>query len=199
MGLDGGKHLMPDEKRRKEIEQQIAMLSRQVEEMTSKIRAYLADRQHQPHPRHLEFIQKVQNFRISPDVTNRHLETLLDNLQWKVYYHQKSWKQLWENAESARNSNGPFSSDGDIEPLSGPLPDRDESSSSLYSIDNLWEIQKEKLKTCGIDSAAESRSQFKKRMISEYRELNRVKKRGQEIVMTFERDESRCTLKLKDK
>ncbi len=189
--------MLSDDKKRKQVEHRIAELSRQVGEMDNKIRAYLADRQRQPHPRHLEFIQKVQNFHITPDVTNRHLETLLDNLQWKVYYHQRSWKQLWENSESARNMPPPASPEPrppSVDAASRP----DESSSSQYSIDNLWEIQKEKLRNYGIDTVDESKSQFKKRMISEYRKLNQSKAAGQEIVMSFDREEKKCRLEIKN-
>ena len=91
--------------RRKTIENELNRLTQQIHEMDQKIRFYLTDRQKNAHPRHIEFIDKIQRFRIDPSVSNRHLESLLENVQWKIYYYQRAWNQMWENAEAAFRQN----------------------------------------------------------------------------------------------
>jgi hypothetical protein len=88
--------------RRNAIEKDISRLSMEIGVVDRKVRYYLADRSKNPHPRHLDLIEKIQRYRIDPTVSNRHLETLLENLQWKIFYYQQSWRQMWENAENAR-------------------------------------------------------------------------------------------------
>ena len=88
-----------DDQRRKQMAAEIELLSRQVEEMDGKIRAFLADRQNKAHPRHLDLIEKIQGYRLDPGISTKYLATLVDNLQWKVYYSKRAWKQLWDNAE----------------------------------------------------------------------------------------------------
>ena len=90
------------EQQRKKVENELSRLDREVSAMDAKLRAYLADRQNKPHPRHHELVEKIQRYRIPPAISTKQLETLLDNLQWKVFYHKKAWQQLWENAEIGR-------------------------------------------------------------------------------------------------
>ncbi len=182
------------EARKKQVEKQISDLSRQVDEVDAKIRAYLADRQRNPHPRHLELIERVQGYHIDSAVLDKHLETLLDNLQWKIYYNKKAWYQLWENAEKARPG---------MAIPAGPQPAETQKGADLfqeksqYSIDTLWEIQQQKLRQYGHEGTGESKAAFKERMINEYKALNEKRKEGQEIVMTYDIYEERCRLDLK--
>jgi len=90
------------DQRRKQAAAEIQSVSRQVDQMDGKIRAYLADRQNKPHPRHLDLIEKIQKYRIDPSLSSQYLTTLVDNLQWKLYYSKRAWKQLWDNAEAQR-------------------------------------------------------------------------------------------------
>jgi hypothetical protein len=183
--------------RRKEVENDINRLINQIHAVDQRIRAYLADRQNNPHPRHLEFIEKVQRYRIAPDVSNKHLETLLDNLQWKIYYYQRAWNQLWENAEAAFRQGRTIAAE-----TSAPIADRDEASEiskskSQYSIETLWEIQQEKLRMFDAADSAETKSEFKQRIYQEYDQLSKTRKPGEEIVMTFDPEEKKCRLDLK--
>jgi len=186
---------------RKRAESDIIQLSRQVDEMEAKIRAYLGDRQRKPHPRHLDLVEKIQGYRLDPNITNKHLVTLLDNLQWKVYYNKRAWKQIWENAEALERKEkmrtGP--------PLSERAPANHSDGETLedkeqYSVATLWAIQKDKLQTHGYSESdlKESKPAFKKRMFEEYKQLSSEKKSSQEIVMTFDKDSKRCKLSLKD-
>ncbi len=189
------------EQRRKQILTELQSLSRQIDEMDGKIRAYLADRQHKPHPRHLEFIEKIQGYRIDSGVATRQMSTLLDNLQWKVYYSKRAWAQLWENAEAQRRTNAPH--EAVITESAGPAttpeaPDAENSSRGQYSVDTLWEIQKEKHRVHGSPSGKETKTEFKKRMLKEYQKLNGQRKKNQEIVLSFDKDTRQCRLTLKD-
>lgn len=168
--------------RRKEVENQLAVLLKQVEGMDNKIRMYLADRQNNPHPRHEELVERIQRFRIDPAITNKYLETLLDNLQWKVYYHTHAWKQLWRNAEAKRRE---ARKRADV----GQSGDR-----SIYSVDRLWEVQKQKLESLGEHAEPEVKDDFVRRIKQSYGQLASGKEEGEAIYMTFDPDEKRCVL-----
>lgn len=181
--------------RRAEIENELRALMRQAEEMDAKIRAYLADRENKPHPRHHEFIEKIQRMKIEPAASNRHLETMLDNLQWKVYYYSRAWRQLWENAEAIRRSRA--RQQESPEPEGRPAAGSANRDKRIYSVDRLWEIQQRKLRAAGEDPSTESREQFVERIKKRYGRLASEKKPDEEIVMTFDRQARRCTLFLK--
>ncbi|MFW6333673.1 MAG: hypothetical protein ACOC0W_00275 [Desulfosalsimonas sp.] len=187
----------PDQKR-KQIENELISLRRQADEMDARIRAYLSDRKNKPHPRHQELIEKVQRYRINPSVSTKRLETMLDNLQWKIYYYSRAWRQLWDNADAARRreeiseKTSPDQPGGSVE--SG-RPSQDHNR--IYSVDRLWEIQKQKLSTLGDDPAPESREGFIKRIRERYGKLASEKKQDEEIVMRFDKKSRRCTLSLK--
>ena len=70
-------------------------------------------------------------------------------------------------------------------------------SSAQYSVDTLWEIQKEKIRTYGYTEVKETKPEFKKRMVQEYKRLSKDKKPSQEIIMTFDVDSKHCKLDLK--
>lgn len=184
--------------RRREVENQLTVLLKQVESMDNKIRMYLADRQNNPHPRHDELIATIQRFRIDPAITTKYLETLLDNLQWKVYYYSHSWKQLWANAEAKRRQ--------ERKEVHNAQPGRkeDENKSQpdnrlIYSVDRLWDVQKEKLQRIGEKVAPELKDDFVKRIKQSYGRLASEKKDGEEIYMTFDPSEKRCVLEKRKK
>jgi hypothetical protein len=196
--------------RRNAIERDISRLSMEIGVVDRKVRYYLADRSQNPHPRHLDLIEKIQRYRIDPTVSNRHLETLLENLQWKIFYYQQSWRQMWENAENARGrrqASEPASSAGASgRPDMGTASEEAQSAaerkdpprrSSQYSLDHLWSIQQEKITSYGA-AFDETRSAFNARIAREYKQLSAVKKNGQEIVMTFDPVDKKCRLNLKD-
>lgn len=185
------------EDRRKQMTAEIESLSRQVDEMDGKIRAYLADRQNKPHPRHLDLIEKIQNYHIHADISTKNLLTLLDNLQWKVYYSKRAWKQLWENAEILMKREGTATTAMDVENSHEDQGGDTVQSRAQYSVDTLWEIQKEKLRVYGAGEAVETKSEFKKRMMEEYKALSKRKAAGQEIVMTFDKESKLCRLDVK--
>lgn len=185
------------DQQRKQVAAEIESLSRQVDEMDGKIRAYLADRQNKPHPRHLDLIEKIQAYRLDPSISTKHLMTMVDNLQWKVYYSKRAWKQLWENAEAQRRTQMPnapaFAESAGLAQHEDSLQAR-----AQYSVDTLWEIQKEKLRVYGYSSdVKETKSAFKKRMLREYQELSQHKKKNQEIVLTFDKESKHCKLDVK--
>jgi hypothetical protein len=185
--------------RRRTVENELNRLTQQIHEMDQKIRFYLADRQKNAHPRHIEFIDKIQRFRIDPSVANRHLESLLENLQWKIYYFQRAWNQMWENAEAAFRQNRPpvleTTPPSSLESTNGGQSSK---SKSQYSIDALWDVQVEKLKQHG-RHPEESQGAFKQRMYNEYKELNKIRKNNQDVVMIYDALEKKCKLDLKDK
>lgn len=182
---------------RRDEEARLRSLVREAEEMDARIRAYLADRENKPHPRHQEFIERIQNMRIDPNISNRYLETLLDNLQWKVYHLSHAWRQLWDNAEAARKRQSghfrPAERDG-----SDDSPERtDNNKRRIYSVDRLWEIQQEKLESLGQNPVSENREAFVQRIKHRYGQLASEKKPDEEIVMTFDKQSRRCTLAVK--
>ncbi len=167
--------------------------------MDQKIRFYLSDRQKNPHPRHIEFIEKVQRYRIDPAVSNKHLESLLDNLQWKVYYYQRAWNQMFENAEAAYRQNRQPVLDPTLPPAGQAAGETEPSKPrAQYSIDNLWKVQVEKLKQYGVEPQ-ETQEEFQQRMYQEYRALKKNQKENQEVVMVYDVKEQKCRLDLKDK
>lgn len=184
--------------RRKDIENQLTALLRQVEGMDNKIRAYLADRQKNPHPRHAELVEKIQRFRIDPAVTSKYLETLLDNLQWKAYYYSHAWKQMWQNAEAKRKAERKkafASEDGENKNEKADQAKDDQTDNrSIYSVDRLWEVQKEKLGTLGENTEPELKEQFVSRIKQRYGQLASGKADNEEIFMKFDTAEKRCTL-----
>lgn len=189
--------------RRNAVEMEISQLAHEIVEVDKKVRFYLADRSQNPHPRHLDLIEKIQRYRIDASVSNRHLETLLENLQWKIFYYQRSWRQMWDNADNARNQQP--GSDASSKTAAAEIAEEKEvegvdagSRRSQYSIDHLWRIQQEKLQTYKA-ATDETKSAFNKRIAGEYKELSTKKKNGQEIVMVFDPDEKKCRLNLKDK
>jgi hypothetical protein len=190
------------EKDRKKIEMAIAALRRQTDEMDAKIRAYLADRTRNPHPRHFDLIDKIQNFKVPGGLVNKNLEGLLDSLQWKVYYAQRAWQQMWQNAETAQRAKGKMATVSDSasggDASEADMADEQDQEKTQYSVDTLWEIQQEKLKTYGYDQAIETKPAFKNRMAKDYNQLSKKRKAGQEIVMTFDQVEKKCRLGFKE-
>ncbi|MFO7860780.1 MAG: hypothetical protein R6U41_06115 [Desulfosalsimonas sp.] len=183
---------------RRDMEARLRALVREAEEMDAKIRAYLADRDNKPHPRHQEFIERIQNMRIDPEISNRYLETLLDNLQWKVYHLSRAWGQLWDNAEAARKRQS-----GHFRPTEGKGSENNRQDRTandkrrIYSVDRLWEIQQEKLESLGENPDSENREAFGQRIKQRYGQLASEKKPDEEIVMTFDKQSRRCTLAVK--
>jgi len=184
------------DQKRKQVAAEINSLTRQVEEMDGKIRAYLADRQNRPHPRHLDLIEKIQGYRIDPGISTKHLTTMVDNLQWKVYYSKRAWNQLWENAEAQRRTQMP-NAPSFVEDAGRGYSEDQSRAKAQYSVDTLWEIQKEKLRIYGSSETRESKSEFKKRMIQEYQKLSQRKQKDQEIVLTFDKESKHCKLDIK--
>lgn len=185
------------EEQRKQVEQALALMSRQVDEMDSKIRAFLADRMNKPHPRHLDLIEKIQRFRIPGSVSSKHLMALLDNLQWKLHYHKQAWNQVWEFAEKQSKKQTEVSNEPDSENLTSDDGGTRQQNKTQYSVDTLWEIQQEKLRFYGHTDTPETKVEFKKRMIQEYKKLSQEKKQSQEIIMTFDNDSHQCKLVVK--
>lgn len=186
----------PINERRKQVEAEIQLLNCQVEEMDGKIRAFLADSQNKPHPRHFELIEKIQVFRIERSVTNIRLRALVDRIQWKVHYSKKTWQQCWDNAEARQQKEK-----SSLSPITeGGNPDDKKDlvqSKAQYSVDTLWEIQKEKLRAYGESETKETKKAFKQRMIQEYKKLNKEKKSNQRVFLTFDSDLKYCRLDLK--
>lgn len=179
------------EQQRKKVENDLRRLDQEVNGMDAKLRAYLADRQNKPHPRHHELVEKIQHYRIPPAISTKHLETLLDNLQWKVFYHKKAWQQLWENAEAAFRQGRAF---GTTEPRqSNAAAESGKSSQPLHSF---YEFQQNKLRELGAGNQ-ESEAEFERRIKRRYQELSRNKGDDQDIVMTFDKNKKKCTLELK--
>jgi hypothetical protein len=180
------------EQQRKKVENELSRLDREVNAMDAKLRAYLADRQNKPHPRHHELVEKIQRYRIPPAISTKHLETQLDNLQWKVFYHKKAWQQLWENAEAAYRQGRAFGSTAPRE-----TPEAAEAGKSAQSaLHSYYELQQKKLNELGVGSQ-ESEAEFEKRIKRRYQELSRNKGDDQDIVLTFDKEKKKCTLELK--
>jgi len=197
MGSDDRRGLEMDTQR-KQVEQAITLFSRQIDEMDSKIRAYLADKKTRPHPRHLELIDKIQGFRIPNSIATKHLAVLLDNLQWKLHYNKQAWNQLWERGAIQNKTQGTAAS---VEPVS-EISQTDGGAAQAqtkaqYSIDALWEIQQEKLRAYGRVDNPETKAEFKKRMIGEYKALSQGRKGRPEIIMTFDKETMQCKLGVK--
>lgn len=185
------------EQRRKEIEIELMNLLRQVEETDSRLRAYLADRERKPHPRHQELIEKVQSFRIDRTVATRQLEAMLDNLQWKVYYYNRSWRQLWENAESMLRAQAHNNASKKSESKTSGEETGEAGRRGIHSVDKLWDIQRDKRQKLGLHPEPEDKNAFVKRIKQQYGQLASGKKDDEEIVMTFDKAENRCTLEVK--
>ncbi|MCF8026900.1 MAG: hypothetical protein K9K81_00895 [Desulfobacteraceae bacterium] len=183
---------------RRDTETRLRALVREAEEMDAKIRAYLADRDNKPHPRHHEFIERIQNMRLDPEISNRYLETLLDNLQWKVYHLSRAWGQLWDNAEAARKRRSGHFRQAEGKGSENNRPDRSANDKRrIYSVDRLWAVQQEKLESLGENPDSEDRDAFVQRIKQRYGQLASEKKADEEIVMTFDRKSRRCTLAVK--
>ncbi len=184
--------------RRREVENQLAVLLRQVEGMDNKIRNYLADRQKNPHPRHEDLIEKIQRFRIDPSITTKYLETLLDNLQWKVYYYKNAWNQLWVNAEAKRRE--AFKQEQAAQAGPGHAENKGQAEDPfIYSVDRLWEVQKEKLARLGENAEPERKEDFVRRIKQSYGRLASEKKGSEDIFMTFDSSEKRCILEKRER
>lgn len=181
---------------RMNIEKQLREMSRQVDQIEVKIRAYLADRQLNPHPRHEDFIARVQSFNIQSGLSTKQLDMLLDSLQWKVHYAARAWRQLMENAENVRRMEfQQVRTDSQKETASG----NEKSKSAIYSVDKLWKVQQDRLRALGGDTAVESKGDFVKRIKQEYGQLASSRERGEEVVMVFDEQSRRCTLEKKKK
>ncbi|MFW6081786.1 MAG: hypothetical protein ACOC7W_07725 [Desulfosalsimonas sp.] len=186
------------DQKRKQIENELISLRRHADEMDARIRAYLSDRKNKPHPRHQELIEKIQRYRIDPSVSTKRLETMLDNLQWKIYYYSRAWRQLWDNADAARRQEEIREKSSPDQPGAAGDSGRDQPDQNrIYSVDRLWEIQKKKLSALGDDPSPESREGFVQRIKEKYGELASAKKADEEIVMRFDKKSRRCTLAIK--
>ncbi len=185
-------------KHRKEVENQLASLARQVESMDNKIRAYLADRQRNPNPRYGELVERIQKFRINPAITNKYLETLLDSLQWKVYHQSRAWRQQWENAEAKRkNDRKKAFATTSREKFGDDKDTGNANDKSVYSVDRLWELQKTKLKSLGENEELEMKEEFVQRIKKRYGQLASGKEDNEEVYMKFDNIEKRCTLEIR--
>jgi hypothetical protein len=58
-------------------------------------------------------------------------------------------------------------------------------------------VQQEKLRLYGTESS-ESKDDFKQRIYEEYNKLNQIKKPGQEIILSYDFQENKCKLDIKD-
>jgi hypothetical protein len=192
------KHMGDMNNERRKFEGMLNALNRQVDEMDTKIRAYLGDRNANPNPRHLDLIEKIRNFRIPGQISNKTLENQLDSIQWKIFYAQKAWKQMWANAEAAQRANRNAAAKTAAPASIVDTQTEETSEKSQYSVNTLWEIQKEKLRTYGTTDSAETKPEFKQRLANEYEQLNHEKKADQEIVMLFDIDQKKCRLIIKD-
>jgi hypothetical protein len=177
--------------RRRDVELKLANLQGQVQSMDTKIRAYLADRHKNPHPRHHELLEKIQQFRIDPAITNKQLEIMLDSLQWKAYYQSQAWNQLWINEEIRRRNERAAEAKKESAEHNGT---GDENGRSIYSVDRLWNLQKEKLASLGKNAEPEVKEAFIGRIKKRYGQLASEKKPDEEIYMKFDAAEMRCTL-----
>ncbi len=187
-------------RRKKEIEVELERFYQRLYETDAKLRAYLADRANKPHPRHEDLIQAIRNYRIPPRYSTKHLETMLENLQWKAYYFEQSWRQIWENAERLRlkqfqesKRQAPPTAASDRE------KENNATKQKIYSVDRLWELQQRQRKQMGLDPEAESRTDFIKRIKKEYGRLASEKKSNEEIIMTFDSAQKRCRLTVRRK
>jgi len=178
------------------IEKQLNEMLREVDRMDVKIRAYLADRQHNPHPRHEDFISRVQSFSIKPGVSTKQLDMLLDKLQWKVYYASRAWKQLWKSSENMRRQEGINAAPA---PQTKDAKDAENGKRGIYSVDRLYKLQQERLKAMGEDPDSESKKDFVKRIKKEYGKLASEKKKDEEVVMVFDDKARQCTIEKKKK
>lgn len=184
-------------KQRKEVENQLASLARQIESMDNKIRAYLADRQRNPNPRYGELVERIQKFRINPAITNKYLETMLDSLQWKVYHQSRAWRQQWENAEVKRKNDRKTAISATSPENFADKDTGDANEKSVYSVDRLWELQKTKLKSLGEKEELEMKDEFVQRIKKRYGQLASGKEDNEEVYMKFDNVEKRCTLEIR--
>lgn len=177
-----------DEKKRL-IKLEIEDLFQQVNEMDVIIRNYLADRKNNVYPEHKRLIDKIRNYDIRY-LTDPALEGLLDNLQWKLYYHEKSWNQWWEDADSGMQNERRCERHYCAPSHEGL------NKKKKYSIDTLWDMQKNKLREHGIEGDLESKEQFKKRIHYNYTKLKKHVKDQQRVVMVFDKKRKQCVLKI---
>jgi hypothetical protein len=171
------------------VEQELADLDRQVNEMDVTLRDYLTDPKRYPPPQQQRLIDRIRSYRIH-HLGSSHLELLLENLQWKLFYHEKSWNQWREDSEN-RKANERRSERHYC------APDNEEfKSKKTSSVEMLWEIQQDKLKEHQINEPSESKEEFKQRLIHTYRQLVKEKTENQKMVLVFEKKHKRCSLKL---
>ena len=180
---------------RKAVENELNRLTQQAFEIDQKIRLYLVDRNKFSCPKYKEFVDKVQSYHVVPPILNKHLEMILDNLQWKVYYYQRAWNQLLEKVyapvqqERTAASGKPATPSGEQEKKK--KPPKGESKFIVESISAIQQIYRA--------DSNESKDDFNKRMFREYNRLNNLRKPGQEIVATYYVEEKKYKLELKDK
>lgn len=180
------------------VENELRQLERKVDAMDGKLRAYLADRQNKPHPRHMELVEKIQQYRIPPAISTKSLENQLDNLQWKVYYHKKAWQQLWENAEAAYRQGRQISAGEPDSSASAEAEGEGGGTQASQSFHSYWSLQQKKLREIG-ERSSETLDAFENRIRKNYRQLAGAKGDDQEIVMTFDKEKKQCTLELRRK
>ncbi len=185
------------------IEKELNKIDREVEIMDDIMKSYYgnpesyleSNRNIRPTHRREALVNKIRGYQIKiKDLggsTATSLYSLLDRIQWKTHYYNRTWIQWEKIAQSKmddekRRNTYYYTPDKEVK--------NDKKGISL-SIDMLYAIQKKKYKEMGVDTESESKIKFEKRIRENYNEVSKENPKGRRIVMIFDQEKKECRIK----
>lgn len=173
-------------------------LTRELHEMDLSVVDYLKSPEDKPVPDYRGLVREIQSI---PE--RRGMSTVLaykiDNLKYKAYYYERSWRQIRENIalaearkkkEQERRRESYFCA-----PTVADVQNMDPKDPK--TTDMLYEMQQLKWQEHGIDAdqqAPESRSGFEQRISETYAQLKSQGNDEKELVLIWNKETQRCDL-----
>ena len=157
------------------IDQEIRQLDRDIDSMHLKVHQYLMDRSKHPHPRHEVLIHRIINYQIR-GLRSRELELRLESLQFKAFNRARIWKQWFEDDAKGRFRKSQIH----IENAEG-------KKRSEILIDRMYLRTKDQWSKYGVINI-ESRDEFKKRILPQLEMARKNLRKGQKIILSYDKN-----------
>jgi hypothetical protein len=161
--------------------------------MDARIRRFLADPENNRYPQYRQLIERIQDITLDHHADS-HLRTLLDNLQWKLYYYQKTWEVWWRNAGRTGAAAGRVQHRASARAV--PRGTAKPSEGNRSSIDELFALQQRKLREEGLDADLESKARFEERLRTNLKLIKEMRRSDQQVTLVYDKQQHRFYLGL---
>lgn len=185
------------------INKELNKLNREIEELDDIMKSYYsnpeayleANRNIRPTHKREALVRKIRNYQIkAKEMVGSAVSSLyglLDRIQWKTHYYNKTWIQ-WEKLAEDKIDQCKRKNIYYYTPEQEVINDKKKNS---YSMDMLYDIQKKKYEDRGMDPNSESKIEFEKRILDNFKEVRNENNKSSGIVMFFDEKKRKCRLK----